>query len=221
MLRGLKVKIPFRGEWRKVANVHRGEPVIFTGREWQSRDPEWEDEGPLWKWVYFPLFTLLIAWLFLGRDGTLFWIVWAIIYVSMWNTFYPVSLRHHRSRECSRRGYSGLFENGVQWRLLMYSDTYFLPYSEIVDFHLVEQKESKVLEFHIRGFEKPWSSHDLWRTLGPEGLEELRARVDAAQCRVHPPQLVVYSERPPVGTSGIPVRDGAHRSPTVSAVLRF
>ncbi len=221
MLRGLKVKIPFRGEWRKVARVHQGEPVLYTAEEWQARDPEWEDTGPVWKWFWFPLVTLLIAWLFLGRDGTIFWVIYAIIHVSLWNTVYPVILRHHRCWERSRKGYSGLYENGVQWRLVMYSETFFIPYSEIMVCHLVDRGRGKVLKFHIRGFQKPWTFCTLWHVLGEEGMEELRARVDAVQGRVVPPKLVVYDDRPPTGTSSIPVRDVVHRLPAISAPMRL
>jgi hypothetical protein len=220
-LRGLKVKIPIDGEWRKVARVHRGEPVLYTAEEWQNRESEGEDLDPVWKWVWFPLLSLLIAWLFFGRDGTLFWIIFGIIHVVMWNTFYPVSLRHHMSRERSRGGYTGLFVNGVQWRLVMYSETFFLPYSEIIDLDLVDRGKGKVLEFHIRGFRKPWAFDTLWDVLGPEGMKELRARVEAAQCRVVPPKLVVYDDRRPTGSTGIPMGEVVHRSPALKAPMRL
>lgn len=221
MLRGLKVKIPINGEWRRVASVHQGKPVLYTAEEWQARDPDGEDVGPFWKWVCFPLFTLFIAWLFLGNDGTSFWIIWAVIHVTMWNTFYPVSLRHHASRERSRGGYTGLFENGVQWRLVMYSETFFLPYSEIIDLEQVDRGKGKVLEFRIRGFWKPWTFCTLGDVLGEEGMEELRARVDAVQGRVVPPKLVVYGDRPTAGTTGTPLRDLVPRSPALSAPMRL
>jgi hypothetical protein len=220
-----RTRVPFRGKWVKADNVHRGDPIVYTPREWQRRASEIRSRSLLWNWIVFPpvmICTCFITFGLLGGLTDTFWLLWAVFYSLGWCSSNTVLELWQRRKELASSNYTGLFQYGVQWRLTGNNAHFFLPYSEMVEYRMRRKLlVGDVIEFRIRGFKRPWVDGVLPRILNAGGLEELRRRVDGSAGRFEAPKLVLYDDRSPIIATSPPIAKPESRSPVLTSGLKF
>lgn len=215
--------IPSGGKFRRVHEVPRGMAVLRTPEEWHQRvvSVRWEGIEVAWPILIVLVFTAYLGLgAVLGVPATLSLMNASIYTVTYFGMFALLEV-YFGSREVERKYHSGLFEHGLQLRSVGSPMHYFVPYVDILDFHVKDGWFYQTLVLDIRGLKRPFKMMGMPEILGEEGLTELRRRVDDPLARTGIPRLFVYGDRVPVQVPVNPLAIKETKVPVLSTRIQF
>jgi len=190
----LRVFVPFKGRLLKVDDFEPGEPVLHDSEGWRIRRMDRYRRGMgLGILIFLPLWPLLFFALNAAPWGAHLDWVFFIFYPLSYFGFMHILVLYNDWRDRGAGTVSGLYENGLLFRLIPYGPLYFIPYQDI---ERVETKGSRPLTrrklLHLKGHEKPLGFGDLKAFLGEDGMAYLHRAMAGRVQHVGPPELRVY-----------------------------
>ncbi len=194
-MRGL---VPYKGKFVKADNIPRGEPLLYSAEEWMARNKVERRRYLRRILVILPVTILTIVSVMNLIAGNPLWpdiVVSAVVYTIAFPLMLsiPEVLNGRKARKA--RVYSGLFQNGLMFRVPTREWATFVPYGLVEDFEVKRVNlVNNMLMLRLRGFKKPQPVY-MGGLLDAEGQGMLRTMIMGASVMTEAPELHVYGGR--------------------------